>query len=159
VLPLMQDQQVIEALTPDTAEEALTDSIGTRGVIGDFEYLDTTCLRHPSEGHPKLAIMITDEVLRTRAIGGGLPKLLGRPSVGGRSCHADMDHFAGVQFDHEEGEQPAEEEVRDRQARRKPRSACCGCVGTCSTSVLVALWCARLSYTSEWCACRHECLA
>ena len=32
-LPLMQDQQVIEALTPDTAEEALTDSIGTRGVI------------------------------------------------------------------------------------------------------------------------------
>ena len=68
-LPLMQDQQVIEALTPDTAEEALTDSIGTRGVIGDFEYLDTTCLRHPSEGHPKLAIMITDKVLRTRCAG------------------------------------------------------------------------------------------
>jgi hypothetical protein len=42
-------------------------------VIGCFENLDATCLRHPCEGHPKLAIILTDEILRTRAIGGGLP--------------------------------------------------------------------------------------
>ncbi len=116
----MQDQQVIEALTPDTAEETLTDRIGKRGVIGCFENLDATCLRRPCEGHPKLAIIITDEILRTRAIGGGLPKLLRRPSVGGRSCHAYMDHFAGVQLDNEEGEQRAEEEVSDRQEVARP---------------------------------------
>ena len=119
-LPLMQDQQVIEALMLDTAEEALTNGIGTRGVIGCFENLDATCLGNPCEGHPKLAIIITDEILRTRAIGGGLPKLLRRPSVGGRSCHADMDHFAGVQFDNEEGEQRVEEEVSDRQKVTSP---------------------------------------
>ncbi len=37
------------------------------------------------------------------------------PSVGGRSRHADMDHSARVQFDHEEGEQRAEEEIGDRE--------------------------------------------
>lgn len=119
-LPLIQDQQVIEALTPDTAEEALTDGIGTRGVRGCFENLDATCLGNPCEGHPKRAIIIPDEILRTRAIGGGLPKLLRCPSIGGRSCHADMDHFAGVQFDNEEGEQRVEEEISDRQEVASP---------------------------------------
>jgi hypothetical protein len=119
-LLLMQDEQMIEALTSDTAEESLTDGIGSRGVIRSFENLNVTCLGNPSEGHPKLAIIITDEVPRTRAIGGGLPKLLRRPSVGGRLCHADMDHLAGVQFDDEEGEQRVEEEIGDRQEVARP---------------------------------------
>ena len=74
-LLLMQDEQMIEALTPHTAEETLTDCIRSRGAIRGFEYLDATCLRNPSEAHPKLAIVIPDEVLRTCAIGGGFPKL------------------------------------------------------------------------------------
>jgi len=48
-LLLMQDEQMIEALTPHTAEETLTDGIGSRGAIRGFEYLDATCLRNPSE--------------------------------------------------------------------------------------------------------------
>jgi hypothetical protein len=114
-LLFMQDEQVIEALTPDTAEEALTDGIGAWSVIRRFEKLDGTCLGNPREGHPKLAIIIMDEVLRTLAIGGGLPQLLCRPGVGGRACHADVDHFARVQFNDEEGEQRMEEEIGDRQ--------------------------------------------
>jgi hypothetical protein len=35
-LLLMQDEQMIEALTPDTAEEPLTHGIGARGVIRSF---------------------------------------------------------------------------------------------------------------------------
>ena len=72
-LLLMQDQEMIEALTPYTAEESLTDGIRARGVIRSFENLDVTRLRNPSEAHPKLAIVITDEVLRPHTKGGGFP--------------------------------------------------------------------------------------
>ena len=103
-LLLMQDEQMIEALTPHTAQEPLTDSIGSRDVIGGFENLDVTRSSQPRETHSKLAIVITDEVFRTHPIGSGFSKLLCRPSVGGRSCHTHVDHFARVQFDNEEGE-------------------------------------------------------
>ena len=73
----------------------------------------STDLGNPREAHPKLPIVITDEILRHYAIGRGFPKLLYGPRVGGRSCDADMDHFARVQFDDEEGEQRAKEEIRD----------------------------------------------
>jgi hypothetical protein len=33
-----------------------------------------TRLRYPSEAHPKLVVMITDEVLRLHTIGSGFPK-------------------------------------------------------------------------------------
>ena len=93
-LPLMQDKQMIEALTSHTAQEALTDGIGAWSVIRGFENLDATRLGNPSEAHTKFAIIIPDEVFRTYIKGGGFPKLLCRPSVRGRACHADVDHFA-----------------------------------------------------------------
>ena len=114
-LLLMQDEQMIETLTPYTAKEPLTDGIRAWGVIRSFENFNVTRLRNPSEAHPKLAIVITDEVLRPHTIGGGFPKLLSSPGVGGISCHADVDHFARVQFDDEEGEERTEEKVGDRE--------------------------------------------
>jgi hypothetical protein len=39
-LLLMEDEQMIEALTPHTTQEPLTDGIGAWGVIGGFENLD-----------------------------------------------------------------------------------------------------------------------
>src|SRR5712692_3088757 len=90
-LLLMQDEQMIEALTPYTAEEPLTDGIRARGVIRSFENLDVTRSGNPSEAHPKLAVVITDEVLRPHSKGSGFPKLLCSPSVSGISCHADVD--------------------------------------------------------------------
>ena len=93
-LLLMQDEQVIEALTSYTAQEALTDGIGAWSVIRGLENLDATCLGNPSESHSKLAIIIPHEAFRTYTKGGGFPQLLCRPSVGGRACHANVDHFA-----------------------------------------------------------------
>ena len=119
-LLLMQDEQMIKALTSHTAQEPLTDGIGSRGVVGGFENLDVTRSSQPRETHSKLAIVIADEVLRTHPIGSGFSKLLCRPSVGGRACHADVDHFARVQFDNEEGEQRAEEEIGDGQEVARP---------------------------------------
>ena len=74
MLLLMEDEQMIEALTSYTSQEPLTDGIRSRGVIRSFENLNVTCLGNPREGHPKLAIMITDEMLRPHTIGGGFSK-------------------------------------------------------------------------------------
>ncbi len=105
MLLLMHDEQVIEARPSHNSQEALTYRIGTWGVRGGFEQLDATGLGNPREGHPKLSIVITDEVLRSHPIGCGLPKLLRRLSVSGRARHADVDHFARVQIEDEESEQ------------------------------------------------------
>src|SRR5712692_6835130 len=110
-LLLLQDEHMIEALTPYTAEEPLTDSIRARCVKRSFENLNATRSGHPRETHTKLAVVITDEVLRPHTKGGGFPKLLCSPSVSGRSCDADVDHFARVQFDNEEGIERAEKQV------------------------------------------------
>ena len=83
-LLLMQDEQMIEALTPYSAEEALTYGIRARGVRRSFKNLDVTRLHNPSEAHPKLAIVIRDEVLRPHTKGGGFPKRFGSPSVSGK---------------------------------------------------------------------------
>ena len=72
-LLLLEDEQVIEALTPHTAEEALTDGIRLQGVKRSFENLDVTRLRYPRKAHPKFAVVITDEVLRSLSIGGSFP--------------------------------------------------------------------------------------
>ena len=90
-LLLMQDEQMIEALTPYTAKEPLTDGIRAWGVIRSFKNLNVTCLRNTSEAHPKLAVVITDKLLRPHTKGGGFPKLLCSPSVSGISCHTDVD--------------------------------------------------------------------
>ena len=61
----MQDEQMIEALPSDAAQEALADRIRSRGVIWRCENLDATRLGNSREGHAKLAIVIPDEVLRS----------------------------------------------------------------------------------------------
>src|SRR5260221_6974410 len=119
-LLLMQNEQVIETLAPHTSQKTLTDGIRARGVIRSFENLHVTRLRSPSEAHSKLAVVITDEVLRPHAIGGGFPKLLCSPGISGRSCHADVDHFARVQFDDEEGIERPEKQVGDREKVTSP---------------------------------------
>jgi hypothetical protein len=74
VLLLMQDEQMIETLTSHTPQEPLTDGIGSGSRIRSFEHLDVTGLGNPIEGHPKLAIVITDEILRSHSIGCGFSK-------------------------------------------------------------------------------------
>ena len=93
-LLLIQDEQVIETLASHTSEKTFTDGIRLRNVIRCFEHLDSTRIRNPLEAEPKRAIIITDEILRIFAIGGGFLKLLCGPGIGRISCDADMDHSA-----------------------------------------------------------------
>src|SRR5207248_4858360 len=62
-LPLMQNQQVIEAFLPHAPQEALTDGIGSGCMNLRFEDLDRACFRNTSKARPKLAIIITNQIL------------------------------------------------------------------------------------------------
>ena len=92
-LLLLQDQQMVKAFLPHTSQESLTDSIGSRRMIGGFENLDTTCPRHPSKARPELAIVISDQVFWYLPIRGGFSQLLRYPGISRGSCDSDMDHF------------------------------------------------------------------
>ena len=115
---------MIEAFTPHAAQKAFTDGIRSRGVIWGCEHLDATRVRNPSEARSKLTIVIPKKVFRPLSICRGFPKRLGSPGIGGRSCHADMDDYARVQIDDEEGKQRTEEEIGDRQEVARPDLAC-----------------------------------
>jgi hypothetical protein len=94
---LMEDEQVIQALSPDTPQKAFTDRIGARCMRGGCEYLDVARCCNTSETGPKLALVITNELLRRVSIRSRLPQLLCGPSVGRRVRHTDMDHFPRLQ--------------------------------------------------------------
>ena len=89
----MQNQQVIEAFLPHAPQEALTHGIGSRGMNRRFEDLDRARFRHTSKARPKLAIIITNQILGCLPIGCSFPELLRHPGISRRACHADMDHF------------------------------------------------------------------
>jgi len=108
---LVEYKYVIQALSPDTPQKALTDRIGSWCVIGRFQDLDAACCCNTSETGSKLAIIITDEILRRLSKRCGLPQLLCSPSVGWRASHSDMDHFPRFQLDDVERKKRTKEEV------------------------------------------------
>ena len=84
---LVEDQHVIQALSPDTPQKAFTNRIGSWRVIGRFQDLDAAGCSNMSETGSKLAIIITDEILRRVSIGSCFPQLLCGPNVGRRARH------------------------------------------------------------------------
>jgi hypothetical protein len=77
-LLLLQDEQVIETLATHAAQKTFTDGIGAFRVIGRFQDLDAAGLGNPGESHPKLAIVISDEILRPHTKGRGFAKRYGQ---------------------------------------------------------------------------------
>ncbi len=93
-LLLLQDEQMIEAFLSHAPQEAFADRIGSGSMNRRFEKLDATGGRHSAETGSKLAIVITDQVLRRMPIWGGFSQLVPDPRIGRRACHADVDHRA-----------------------------------------------------------------
>jgi hypothetical protein len=60
---LIQNKEVVQAFSPHTPEKTLTCCIGSWSLIGRFEDLDCTRCCNTSEAWPKLAIVITYEIL------------------------------------------------------------------------------------------------
>ncbi len=62
-LLLAEDQQVVQAFLSDAPQIAFADGIGSWCMNGDFEHLNPTGGRHASKARPKLAIVITNQIL------------------------------------------------------------------------------------------------
>ena len=92
-LLLVEDEQVVKAFLSHTPQKAFADRIGAFCMIGRFENLDGTRCSHPSKARPKFAIVITNQILRRLPIRGSFPDMLRYPGIGGRSCHAYVDHL------------------------------------------------------------------
>jgi hypothetical protein len=119
-LLLLQDEQVIQTLSPHTAQKALTDGIGAFRVIRCFQYLDAAGCCHARETRSKLTVTITNEILRPLSIGSRFPQLLCCPCIGRRSGHTDMDDFTGVEINDEEDKKRTEEEIGHLQEIARP---------------------------------------
>jgi hypothetical protein len=102
-LLLVKGEQVIETLATHTAQKAFTDGISARRMNRRFQDLDAGGCGHARATGSKLAIVITDEILRSHSIGGRFSKLLCRPRVGRRACDPHMDDSTRVYITNEEG--------------------------------------------------------
>ena len=114
-LLLVQDEQVIQTLSPHTSQKALTDGIGSWRVIRCFQDFDATGDGYSSETGSEFAIVITNEIFRRLPIGGCFSQLLRHPSIGRRACHAHMDHPSRFQFYYEESKERPKEKVSHLQ--------------------------------------------
>ncbi len=62
-LLLMEDQQVVKALSSHTAQKAFTDGIGSWRLMGCFENLNAARCCNSSETRAKLVIIIAKKIL------------------------------------------------------------------------------------------------
>ena len=88
---LAEDEYVIQALTPDRADESFRERILPRAVRCRKHLLDP----HALQAMPKLltvdAIAVAEEVARRRVVWEGVHDLLGGPLSGGVCRHVEVD--------------------------------------------------------------------
>jgi hypothetical protein len=70
---LLQDQEMVQAFSPDASQKAFADGIYSRRSVQRSKYFDTTCYCHSCNMLPEFAIIIPDEIIW------GLPKWCGLP--------------------------------------------------------------------------------
>ena len=72
-LPLMEDEQVVEAFLPHASQKAFAGCIGSWSVIGGSEDFNFACCCDSVERGSKFVIVITEQILGGLPIGGGFP--------------------------------------------------------------------------------------
>ena len=87
----MEDQEMIQAFSPDASQKAFTDGIGSWRPVRRSKHFDATCCCHSCKMLPKFAIIIPDQIFWCLPIRSGLPQLLRDPGIGGRARHIHMD--------------------------------------------------------------------
>jgi hypothetical protein len=78
-LPLLNNQQMVEACLPYTPQKAFTDRIASGSVLRGREQFDATGRRHPQETGSNLAIMIPYQILGSLPRRGSLPERYALP--------------------------------------------------------------------------------
>ncbi len=60
---LADDEEMVEALAPHAAQEALAHGVRPRGAVGRAQDLNAARLSDPGEGRPELAVVVPDQVV------------------------------------------------------------------------------------------------
>jgi hypothetical protein len=114
-VPFAEDENVIQTLAPDGADESLREGILPRAVRCREDFLD----RHALHTVPKL--LAVDLVTIAEEIGGrgvlreGVHYLLGCPSRGGMLGNVEVEDTPAIMSQHDEDEQDAQARSGNRK--------------------------------------------
>ena len=101
---LPEHQNVIEALSANTSQEALTHGVGPRSSHRSFENPRTHANGDAVELRPVLVVAIADQEARAYAKGRRMAQLLSDPAPARLARHGDVHHATRADLDDEEGE-------------------------------------------------------
>src|SRR5262249_33222880 len=104
-VPLAEDDDVIQALTPDRADESLRERILPRAVRGRENLSDPHTHHTSLEGVTVDCVAVAEEVGRRGIVGEGVHDLLGGPVSGGMLGHVEMDDPPAVVGEDNENEE------------------------------------------------------
>lgn len=108
---VIEDENVVEHLTPEGPSESLRDSVHIGRPDRRLDDANAGTFRCTIEGPTELVVAIPDQELRRAAVHGGVADLLGGPVLRRVACGGYVDNAAGGQVDDEKKKHRAEEEV------------------------------------------------
>ncbi len=115
-----EQDHVIQALAADRAEEPFAIGIGTRGVKGRLEDRNPGSFGDCGKVHPKLDVVVADQIPGRKSEGRRLAQLLRQPGIGRLARDGGMDNPARSELDDEKREQVAEPDVGQLQEVTRP---------------------------------------
>ncbi len=114
-MPLAEHDDMVQALTPQRANQALGEGVLPLAVRRGEDFLDA----HALHAAPKLltvdCIAVAEQIGRCRVVREGIDDLLGGPKGGGVLGHVEMDDPSTMVREHGENEEYAEACGRDRE--------------------------------------------
>ena len=113
--PLAEDKHVIQALTPDRADEALSEGILPRALRRREHLLDPHSLQAVLKRLTVDAIAVAEEVGQRGLVGKGIHDLLGGPVGSGMLGHVEVNDAPAMVSEHDENEEDAQMRGGDRE--------------------------------------------
>ena len=104
-MPLAKDDDVIEAVAPDGADEPLRERILPRRLRRRENFADAQALHAPPEPLAVDLVAIAEEVGRRGVVREGVHDLLGRPSGSGMLGDVEVENAPAVVGEHDEDEE------------------------------------------------------
>ena len=103
-VPFAKNEDVIQTLAPDGADEPLREGVLPRTVRGREDFTDAHALHALSEHVTVDRVAIAEEIGRGGVVREGVHDLLGGPVGGGMLGHVEMDDPSAVVSDYDENE-------------------------------------------------------
>jgi hypothetical protein len=122
-VPLVDHDEVVQALPPKGADEPLRHRVGPRGAHGRQQLLHPQRREPGAEGTAVDGVSVPEEEAGPAAPGGGLDRLAPHPRRGRVRGDGDVDQLAAAVGDCDEHVEHLERERLDREEVRRPDRA------------------------------------